>query len=90
VRHECWCSECPNYAAAGVTLRESETFVRDGVRRCATCKAPVIPHVASVRSATIDLLLAVTAGGLVGACAAGVWGAMIGATAFVFFWMLAD
>ena len=29
MRHECWCVECPSYAAAGVTLRESETFVRD-------------------------------------------------------------
>lgn len=90
MRHECWNIECPNYASAGVTLRESETFVRDGVRRCATCKATVLTHVASVRSATVDLFLAVTAGGLVGACAAGVWGAVIGATAFVFFWMLAD
>lgn len=90
MRHECWCIECPNYAAAGVTPRESETFVRDGVRRCATCKSPVIPHVASVRSATVDLFLAVTAGGLVGACAGGVWGAVIGAATFVVAVMLAD
>ena len=81
MRHECWCIECPNYAAAGVTLRESETFVRDGVRRCATCKATVIPHVASVRSATVDLCLAVTPGGRGGARAAGARWALIGATA---------
>jgi hypothetical protein len=90
VRHECWNVECQNYAAAGVALRESETFVRDGVRRCEACGAPVLPHYASGRIAGADLLLAATAGALVGACAAGTAGAVIGAAAFVFAVLISD
>ena len=81
MKFECWNVMCPNYAAAGVVLRESETCAVGGTRRCGSCAAVVSPLRIVGRSALLDAVIAGTAGSLLGACAAGGAGAAIGGLA---------
>lgn len=90
VKYECWNPRCQNYAAAGVSISNTETSQADVGRICGVCHAPVTPYLNSDISIAkaILCLFWVCVGALVGAFLCGTDGLFVGIASAMLIWFL--